>query len=99
VIDEGAFARLSNLVVGLGLLAARLEDPECTKIRQLLRHRGFAIRMMGCSPISDKYVPKDEGLRNEILSKTHHSLNTIHLGSTKMYKDEDLLGLEFSTYL
>jgi hypothetical protein len=52
VIDEGAFARLSNLVVGLGLLAARLEDPKCTKIRQLIRHKGFALRMLGCSPMS-----------------------------------------------
>jgi hypothetical protein len=33
VIDEGASACLSNLVVELGLLVARLEDPECTKIR------------------------------------------------------------------
>ena len=33
VKNEGAFARLSNLVVGLGLLAAWLKDPECTMIR------------------------------------------------------------------
>jgi hypothetical protein len=37
VVDEGASACLSNLVVGSGLLvwikAARLENPECTKIR------------------------------------------------------------------
>jgi hypothetical protein len=33
VVDEGVFACLSNLVVGLGLLATRLEDPEYTKIR------------------------------------------------------------------
>jgi hypothetical protein len=36
VVDEGAPARLSNLVVGSRLLAwikaARLENPECTKI-------------------------------------------------------------------
>ena len=79
--------------------AARLEDPECTKIRQLLRHKGFALRMMGCSPILDECVLEGEGLRNEILSKTHHSLNTIHHGSTKMYKDEERSELEFSTYL
>jgi hypothetical protein len=55
VIDVGASARLSNLVVGSGMLAwikaAWLEDPECTKISQLLRHKGFVLRMMGCSPI------------------------------------------------
>jgi hypothetical protein len=37
MVDEGAPARLSNLVVELGLLAwikvVRLEDPECTKIK------------------------------------------------------------------
>jgi hypothetical protein len=53
VIDEGAPVRLSNLVVGLGFLvwikATWLEDSECTKIRQLLRHKGFALRMMGYS--------------------------------------------------
>ena len=42
---------------------------------------------------------EDEGLRNEILSKAHHSLYTVHSGSTKMYKDEERSGLEFSTYL
>ena len=55
VIDEGVSTCLSNLVVGSGLLArikvAWLEDLECTKIRQLLRHKGFALRLMGCSPM------------------------------------------------
>ena len=48
VIDESMSARLSSLVVGLGLLATWLKNPECTKIRQLLRHKGFALRMLGC---------------------------------------------------
>ena len=48
VIDEGASARLSNLVIGLGLLVTRLKDSECTKIKQLLRHKGFALKMLGC---------------------------------------------------
>jgi hypothetical protein len=56
VVDEGAFACLSNLVVGLGLLVTLLKDPECTKIRQLLRHKDFALRMMGCSLISDDCI-------------------------------------------
>jgi hypothetical protein len=59
VVDEGVFARLSNLVVGLGLLVARLEDPKCTKILQLLRHKGFALRMLGCSPMSVCWKVKD----------------------------------------
>ena len=41
---------------------------------------------------------RDEGLRKEILSKAHHSSYTVHSGSTKMYKDEKRLELEFSTY-
>jgi hypothetical protein len=44
-------------------------------------------------------VSEGEGLGNEILSKTHHSPYTVHSGSTKMYKDEEKSGLEFSTYL
>jgi hypothetical protein len=56
VIDEGASARLSNLVVGSGLLAwikaARLEGPKCNKFRQLLRHKDFALRIFGCSSMS-----------------------------------------------
>jgi hypothetical protein len=60
VINKAVSACLSSLVVGSGFLAwiktTQLEDPECTKIRQLLRHKGFALRMMGCSPISDECV-------------------------------------------
>jgi hypothetical protein len=100
VVNEGVPARLSNLVVGSRLLAwikaARLEDSDCTKIRQLLRHKGFALRLMGCLHMS---VSEGEGLRKEIMSKTHHSPYTVHPGSTKMYKDEKRLELEFSTYL
>jgi hypothetical protein len=44
-------------------------------------------------------VSEGEGLRKEILSKTHHSLYTVHSGSIKMYKDDERSGLEFSTYL
>jgi hypothetical protein len=59
VIDKGASVRLSNLVVGLGLLAVRLEDPKCTNIRQLLRHKGFALRMFGYLPMSVCQKVKD----------------------------------------
>ena len=103
VRDEGASTRLSNLVVGSGLLAwikaTQLEGPECTKIMQLLRHKAFALNMLGCSTISDECVLEDEALRKEILSKTHHSPYNVHSGNTKMYKDEERLELEFSTYL
>ena len=101
MVDEGAPACVSDLVVELEFLArikvAQLEDLEYTKINQLLRHKGFALRMRGCSPISNKCVSEDEGLRKEIMSKAHYSLYTIHPRSTKMYKDEKMMELVFST--
>jgi hypothetical protein len=44
-------------------------------------------------------VSEGEGLRNEILSKTHHSPYIVHPRSIKQYKDGERLGLEFNTYL
>jgi hypothetical protein len=44
-------------------------------------------------------VSEGEGLRNEILSKTHHSPYIVYPGSIKKYKDEERSGLEFNTYL
>jgi hypothetical protein len=41
-------------------------------------------------------MSKSEGLRKEILSKTHHSPYTIYPGSNKMYKDEKRAKLDFS---
>ena len=90
VVDKGASARLSNLVIGLGLLVAQLKDSKYTKIRQLLRHKDVGLLTHEC-------VSEDKGLRREILSKAHHSPYTVHSGSTKMYKDEERSGLEFST--
>jgi hypothetical protein len=43
-------------------------------------------------------VSEGEGLRNEILSKTHHSPYIVHSGSTMMHKDKERSGLEFNTY-
>jgi hypothetical protein len=51
---------------------------------------------MGCSSMN---VSKGEGLRKEILNKTHHSSYIVHPGSTKMYKDDERSELDFSTYL
>jgi hypothetical protein len=63
VIDKGALARLSNLVVGSRLLvwikAIQLGDSECTKIKQLLRNKAFTLRMLGCSPMSVCQKMKD----------------------------------------
>ena len=93
-------------MVGLELLAwikvTWLKDFECTKIRQLLRHKGFALRMVGCwvaHPFSVKCVSGDEGLRKKILSKARHSSYIVHSGRPKKYKDEARSRLELSTYL
>ena len=32
-------------------------------------------------------VPRDKGLRNEIVREAHETPYTVHLGSTKMYQD------------
>ena len=53
--------------------------------------------MLGCSPNSDECVLEGERLRNEILSKSHHSSYIVYSGRTKMYKDEERSGLEFCT--
>jgi hypothetical protein len=53
--------------------------------------------MMGCSPISNKCVSEDVGLRKEIMSKAHHSRYTVYPESTKIYKDKKRMKLEFST--
>jgi hypothetical protein len=44
-------------------------------------------------------VSEGEGLRNEILSKTHHSPYIVHPRSIKKYKDDERSELEFNTYL
>jgi hypothetical protein len=42
--------------------------------------------MLGCSPILDECVSEGDGLRKEILSKTHHFPYTVHPTSWK-YQD------------
>jgi hypothetical protein len=43
-------------------------------------------------------MSEGEGLRNEIMSKNHHSLYTVHSRSTKMYKDEKRSELELRLF-
>jgi hypothetical protein len=57
----------------------------------------FCLKDVGL--LTYKCVSEGEGLRNEILSKTHHSPYIVHPGSIKKYKDEERLRLEFNTYL
>jgi hypothetical protein len=38
--------------------------------------------------LTHECASESEGLRKEIMSKTHHSPYTVHYASTKMYKDK-----------
>ena len=63
----------------------------------VVKAQGFCLKDDGL--LTHECVSEGEGLREEIMSKTHHSPYTVHPRSTKMYKEEERLELEFSTYL
>ena len=95
VLGEGTPVHLANLMVQLELLAkikaAKLEDPECAKIKQLLaegKAKEFCLKEDGLlTHFNQVCVPRIEGLWKEIMSKAHHSPYTVYLGSAKMYCD------------
>jgi hypothetical protein len=68
-----------------------LEDPECTKIKQLLvegKRKEFCLKDDGLlTHFKQVCVPESGRLRNEIMSKAHHSPYTVHPGGIKMYRD------------
>jgi hypothetical protein len=61
----------------------------------IVKAQGFCLKDDGL--LIHECVLEGEGLRNEILSKTHHSPYTVHSGSTKMYKDEEMSKLKYTT--
>jgi hypothetical protein len=71
--------------------AAQLEDPECTKIKQLLKEgkaKEFCLKEDGLlTHLKQVCIPGSRGLRKEIMSEAHHSSYTVHLGGTKIYRD------------
>jgi hypothetical protein len=71
--------------------AGQLEDLECAKIKQLLKEgkaKEFCLKEDGLlTHFKQVCVSGNGGLRNEIMSKAHHSSYIVHLGSTKMYWD------------
>jgi hypothetical protein len=71
--------------------AAQLEDPECAKIKQLLKERKtkeFCLKDDGLLTNSKQVcVLESRGLRKEIMSKAYRSLYTVHPEGTKMYRD------------
>ena len=94
-VGEGTPVHMANLLVHSKLRArikaAQLEDPECAKIKELLaegKAKEFCLNEDGLlTHFKQVCVQGIEGLRKEIMSKAHHSLYTVHPGSTKMYHD------------
>ena len=88
-------AQLANLMVQLKLLvrikATQLEDPECTKIKQLLEEGKaleFCLKDDGLlTHFKQVYVSESRGFMKEIMSEAHCSSYTIHPSGTKMYRD------------
>jgi hypothetical protein len=71
--------------------AAQLEDPECAKIKQLLKERKakkFCLKDDGLlTHFKQVCVPENRGLRKEIMIEAQRSPYTIHPDGTKMYQD------------
>jgi hypothetical protein len=64
----------------------------------IAKAQGFCLKDDGL--LTHECVSEGDGLRKKILSNTHHSpyiVYTVPTGSTKMYKDEKKVELEFST--
>jgi hypothetical protein len=68
-----------------------LEDPECAKIKQLLKEgktKEFCLKEDGLlTHFKQVCVLGSGGLRKEIMSEAHCSPYTVHLGGTEMYRD------------
>ena len=90
VVGEGSPIHLANLAVQSELLARiKLEDPECVKIKQLLKEgkaKEFCLKEdVLLTHFKQMCVSRSGGLRNEIMSEAHRSPYTVHPGGTKMY--------------
>jgi hypothetical protein len=95
VVEEGIPALVCSMTAQPELLerikAAQIDDPECLKIKKQLEEgkaQEFCLRDDGMLTHSKRVcVPASNELRKEIMSEAHHSLLSVHPGSTKMYKD------------
>ncbi|XP_073049580.1 uncharacterized protein [Primulina eburnea] len=85
VYPNGRAPKLSNLTIQSSLLDQRRVKDEakgnvlCTVSDDIMRYRG----RIG--------VPSVDSIRDDILTKAHTSLYSIHPGGTKMYKDLQML--------
>jgi hypothetical protein len=72
-------------------MAAQLDGLECENVREQLEVGGglyFYLLDIGLLAYHiQMWVLEGGGLRKEIMDEAHRSVYTIHLGSTKMYKD------------
>jgi hypothetical protein len=94
-VEEGMPALMCSMTAQPELLerikAAQIDDLECLRIKEQLEEGkalGFCLQDDGMlTHFKQVCVPGSKELRNEIMSEAHHSLLSVHPGSTKMYKD------------
>jgi hypothetical protein len=96
VVDEGKIVLMASLILQTELVHrikdAQKDDPDCKKIKERMsdgRGTDFRLSNDDCFTMEtlSLCVPLGDGLRKEIMNEAHQSLYTVHLGSTKMYKD------------
>jgi hypothetical protein len=95
IVVDGRLVFLVGLVLQPYLLkrikAAQLDGLECEKVREQLEvGGGLYFNLLDICLLTyhiQMCVLEGGGLRKEIMDETHRSVYTIHLGSTKMYKD------------
>ena len=95
IIFEGETARLATLSVRPTLLdrikEGQASDQYLLKVREGMKvgkQPDFTVSSGGFLRCKDRLcVPEVENLRREILAEAHSTPYTVHLGSTKMYKD------------
>ncbi|KAF8048109.1 hypothetical protein N665_2674s0002 [Sinapis alba] len=85
-VDVDVEKEIQNLEAEFKMINVNLK-----KIREQLtdgNFGGYQVASDGTLLLNGRVtVPKGEGLRDEILRTAHHSLLSIHPGSTKMYRD------------
>ncbi|CAG7885533.1 unnamed protein product [Brassica rapa] len=90
-VDVDIEKELQNLETEFKMIKCQIRDVNLKKIREQLiegNFGGYQVASDGTLLLNGSVtVPKSEGLREEILRTAHHSLLSIHPGSTKMYRD------------
>lgn len=96
IVEEGKPSFLASLDIQLGLIerikAAQERDTRCTELKAMIK-KGESSYFYSISKQILRYrnqicVPDDEGLQKEIMEEAQYCfVYTVHLGSTKIYRD------------